>query len=380
MPDKLITEELREQISKLKAPNIAVIGGTGVGKSTLINSVFGAKLAPTGAGLPVTNKFVRYPEQDSDNDLPIVIYDSAGYEAGTELFQQKVLDFLQAKQQEGIDQQIHLVWYIINAASARVTPFEKTILDSINQQGIPAIIVLSQCDRASEEEIRKVGEALTSFNLNKVYDTIKTAASPLVIRGELICEPFGLEELVDKTSELLPKIYTDAVIAIQVVNLQAKRKVVWKYIYTAAAASFTVGASPLPGTSAALIASQTGLCIAIASVYGYKDIAEFLVSIGTVTAFNTLLTAAIGDLLGVLFPGGGVLTAGASASYIVVFGLACTAVFENMAKDNLQGKGKEEIKRYLQDSFKHEFQKYSLLRINSTEQLDIVKNNFLNPS
>jgi hypothetical protein len=51
-----------------------------------------------------------------------------------------------------------------------------------------------------------------------------------------------------------------------------------------------------------------------------------------------------------------------------------------MAKDNLQGKGREAIEKYLADNFRQEFEKYSLLRIGSVELLEIVKKNFLNPS
>jgi len=386
MPEELITDKLKEEISKLAAPNIAVIGRTGVGKSTIINSVFGANLAQTGAGLPITQYFCRYPELGSDNTMPIVIYDSPGYEAGREPeFVEMVLDFLANKQKEGTDKQIHLVWYIINASSARVELFEKEIIDKINEQHIPAIIVLSQCDRAQPEEINGVTAALKTFNLNKVYDTIEVAASPLIIKqtGKPICDPYGLDKLVFKTTELLPEIYTDAVIAMQIVSLKAKRQLVWKYISAAAAMSFATASTTIPGTPIALIASQTALCIAIASVYGYKDMAEFLVNIigtSTVTALNTFLNAVIGDLVALFIPGAGILTAGLSASYIVVFGLACNAVFEKIAKHNLHGKGREEIKKYLQDSFREEFEKNSLLRINSLEELKIVKKNFLNPS
>jgi predicted GTPase/uncharacterized protein (DUF697 family) len=391
MPEELIDEKLKKEIDKFKAPNIAVIGRTGVGKSTIINSVFGDKLAPTGAGLPITPKFYRYPSENSKISAPVVIYDSPGYEAGKEPeFVKTVSDFLtekqqeaieQQKQQEGFNSQIHLVWYIVNAASARVEPFEKEIIDKINSQKIPAIIVLSQCDRASENEIKGVEKALRDFELAKVYDILQIAASPLILpkTNKPICEPFGLNELLDKTIELLPDIYTEALIAMQMVNLKAKRTIVWRYIYTAAMTCFGGGFTPVPN-SATLLTSQISLCIGIASIYGYKEVAEFMVNIGTVATLNTLISTALGDVLGLLFPPGSVLTAAASASYIVAFGRTCTAVFEKMAQDNLQGKGKEEIKQYLQANFKQEFDRYSLLQINSSEQLKIVERDFLNPS
>jgi predicted GTPase len=381
MTEKQISDELKEQIRKLPSPNIAVIGGTGVGKSSLINAAFGRDLAKAGAGLPVTQEFCRYPADEESEDFPIYIYDSAGFEANkTTEFVNGVSSFLAQKKTEGIDKQIHLVWYVINAASARVQEFEKKIIDNINQQDIPAIIILSQCDRAKEEEINAIKEALKTFKLNNVYEVLEVAASPLIVKGKPICEPFGLQELIDQTVKLLPEILTDAVIAAQVVNLQAKRQLVWKHISVAAASSFAAQAVPVPVGVPALIAAQTGLCMSIASVYGYREVGDFLVNIGSVTAFNAVLTAAFGDFIGFFFPGAGVATAGASASYVVVFGLACNAVFEKMAKDNLQGKGREAIEKYLTDSFRQEFEKYSLLRIGSLESLEIVKKNFLNPS
>nr|WP_233709675.1 GTPase [Helicobacter salomonis] len=39
--------------------NVLVAGGTGVGKSTLINVVFGEEMARTGQGKPVTTRAIR---------------------------------------------------------------------------------------------------------------------------------------------------------------------------------------------------------------------------------------------------------------------------------------------------------------------------------
>ena len=49
-------EKVQEELENMKnrSANIIIAGKTGVGKSTLINAIFGEKLAATGIGAPVT--------------------------------------------------------------------------------------------------------------------------------------------------------------------------------------------------------------------------------------------------------------------------------------------------------------------------------------
>ena len=64
-------EEIRKRISELNKINIAVVGKTGSGKSTLINSVFGKEFAKAAVGEPVTTEFCRYTTPESP--LPYTI-------------------------------------------------------------------------------------------------------------------------------------------------------------------------------------------------------------------------------------------------------------------------------------------------------------------
>ncbi|MFK0731725.1 MAG: GTPase family protein [Gloeotrichia echinulata GP01] len=383
MAEEPVTKAVASVIEGIQAPNILVMGATGVGKSTLINAVFGSDLATVGAGLPVTQDFDVY-----SNGL-VNIYDSAGYELGKEeCFVDRILNFLAEKQQEGIDQQIHLVWYIINASSARVTIFEKKILDSTNQQEIPAIIVLSQCDRAREEEIQNVREALTSFKLNKVYDTLEIAAAPLLIRGQPICEPFGLEELVDKTIQLLPEIYTDAVRMAQIVNLKSKRELAWKFIAAAAAVTFGSAWIPIPGAiTGASWGAQESLANSIASVYGFRYGRKFFPGIVQPEfksfARGSVVGGSVGtlglDILRTLVPGpGNIIAGGTAASFIVITGLAYASAFEAMAKAHINPNDSEEINNFLSNSFPQEVKKYTDIVIKTTKDLMNVRDKFLN--
>ena len=53
-----------ECLRNVRKPNILVAGITGAGKSSLVNSIFGAKLASVGDGLPVTQCYKRFAPPD----------------------------------------------------------------------------------------------------------------------------------------------------------------------------------------------------------------------------------------------------------------------------------------------------------------------------
>ena len=82
---------IAEKIKNLNTLNIIVAGKTGVGKSTLINSVFKEKLADTGMGKPVTSHMRKITKKG----VPLAIYDTRGFELGKEVqaeVKQEVMD------------------------------------------------------------------------------------------------------------------------------------------------------------------------------------------------------------------------------------------------------------------------------------------------
>ncbi|MDR0653223.1 MAG: 50S ribosome-binding GTPase [Synergistaceae bacterium] len=63
-------------LEEMPKANIIITGKTGVGKSTLINNIFGETLAKVGAGKPVTTKVTQYTRPN----IPVSIYDTMGLE------------------------------------------------------------------------------------------------------------------------------------------------------------------------------------------------------------------------------------------------------------------------------------------------------------
>ena len=111
---------IAEKIKSLNTLNIIVAGKTGVGKSTLINSIFREKLAETGMGKPVTDHMRKLTKKG----VPLSVYDTRGFELGKDV-QDEVKHEVMSTIRNGlatkdINKAIHCIWYCINTASNRI--------------------------------------------------------------------------------------------------------------------------------------------------------------------------------------------------------------------------------------------------------------------
>ncbi|QQW92134.1 GTPase RsgA [Helicobacter pylori] len=71
-------EKMHEAIKKEKLiMNILLMGATGVGKSSLINGLFGQEVAKAGVGKPVTQHLEKYVDEEKG----LILWDTKGIEA-----------------------------------------------------------------------------------------------------------------------------------------------------------------------------------------------------------------------------------------------------------------------------------------------------------
>lgn len=226
---KMEEEEFKRKVDSLEREdlpnaNIMVAGITGVGKSTLLNAVFGSEVAATGKGRPVTEQIDEY----QSTDIPIHIWDTVGLELDSEKTKKSINAIRKtiAKKAESKDQfdRIHAIWYCINSSSHRYQGAELDFIKNLYSIGVPFIIVLTQCTaepdeiNAFEEQIREIN---TSMGMSDI-GVVQVCAQDFKMRGVTI-EAFGLDVLVDTTLKRLPDFIKGGFVAAQRVSKAQKR-------------------------------------------------------------------------------------------------------------------------------------------------------------
>ncbi|QEW04633.1 GTPase family protein [Microbacterium lushaniae] len=275
LDEKPFLDARAEAKSRYGRFNLAIIGSSGVGKSSLVNAVFGRDWAKVGTGLPVTRGVQYY------HDESLGIWDVEGFEIGSKLSPAVQLrGHLKIISERPANEQISVVWYCVNASSARLQQPEIDMIRELDAQGLPVVLVLTKVDWTKNPITgkRDVAHALKEF--------VEWLEQPVDERGEPLAIPYerviltsttdrhgkgkghGLGELVAETLALSPENDQDAFRIAQRLNLPWKRELARPVITAAATAAAAAAAVPIPVADAVALAPiQLGMMGRIAAIY-----------------------------------------------------------------------------------------------------------------
>ena len=369
--DKIAQEAINaiaDKIKNLKTLNIIVAGKTGVGKSTLINSVFREKLAETGMGKPVTDHMRKI----SKKGVPLSIYDTRGFELGKEVqaeVKKEVVDTIsKGLATQDINKAIHCIWYCINTATNRIEPEEIEWLKELSKDNqitqVPIIVVLTQS--FSKKNAAEMRQMLLDENLD-VIQVIPVLAEDYEIEDLGIAKAYGLDVLIKVMGEALPDELMDTLQNVQIVALDEKKRHAQAAVATAALAAAGEGAAPIPFSDCALLVpTQLTMIASITVIFGFdvnKSIITALLSSTIGAGGATVLGKTVVSNLLKFIPGagtvaGGAISAGTAGVITAALGEAYIGIMElvfkgDMSLDDLgTKKGKETMNTFFKEQLK----------------------------
>lgn len=338
--DDKFREAWSQQAEEIGRFNLAIFGKTGVGKSTLINAIFGADVAPTGIGEPVTMENHLYLHDGGF----LGVLDTRGLEIGqdSDALIAELGAYLAAMRKQPLSDQIHIAWYCVRATDRRFEDTEADFIRRLSKLGLPVVAVLTQVPSR---------DGVTHTDAVALSDHIAELALPIVGGRPILVmaagDDFtgqvahGLRELVEATFRVAPEGVERAFIAAQKVDLDRKRKQAHDVVRAAAAAALTVGAIPIPVADASvLIPIQLGMMARVAAIYGVKVETATLAAAVATTAASAAGRAAVVGLLK-LIPGagtiiGGTISAAIASSFTLAMGYAWAVVCGELTQGRLR--------------------------------------------
>lgn len=334
--DEQFEAQFTELKNEIKNPNILILGQTGAGKSSLINTIFGKNIASVSGTKPQTRGFQIY----SDPEIPINIIDSEGYELGnTSTFKSMIDEFLN-QNFDSLKDQIHLAWYCISVSSARVLPYDIENLSFLAEKNIPVCVVLTQCDNDTPE-------GSTAKSLQKIVTDRFGERIPCfqVSNDEEINKELNIDDLIEWSQNSLSEenLRLGFVVA-QKKNLAIKQDNAESRIKFYGASAATIGATPIPVSDAVLLtALQVKMCADIFAIYGLDNtISSTVKNVISGQVVSLLGKTLAGNLIkfipGIGSVGGALINATVATSITVSMGYAISRLTKKCIENKLTGK------------------------------------------
>ncbi|WRC77854.1 50S ribosome-binding GTPase [Helicobacter pylori] len=369
-------EKMCEVIKKEKPiMNILLMGATGVGKSSLINGLFGKEMAKVGIGKSVTQHLEKYV----DGEKGLILWDTKGIEARD---YQNTMESLKKEMEDSfktLDEKrvIDVAYLCVKETSSRVEEREKELLNLTKEWNIPTIVIFTNTqekagDAFVKEAQRVINEEWGFGGFVKAYVRVNSVA--FSFRGiEVPIE--GLKELVDETKKCLidaKKNKQNHFLLIQKANIKARKQAMIDesktIIHVASGTAGVAGIIPIPFSDALAIAPiQAGMIYKMNDAFGVKmedSVAASLITglLGVTAVAQVGRTLANGLLK--FIPGVGSVAGGATAAVITEgIGFAYLKVLKKCFNDETG-----EVKLPAMDTIKSLF-KESYLSLDTIKKL-----------
>ncbi|MEG5460796.1 YcjF family protein [Enterobacter kobei] len=347
-----INSIMNDAVKDMPVANIIVIGKTGVGKSSLINSVFRGEFAKTGVGKPVTENIKVIKKAG----VPLQIIDTQGLEvADYEKTKLSIESYInEHNNSEQSENYVHLAWLCINDTGKRYENAELDIAKYLISKGVPIIVVLTKTNSFKNNEFAdEVKKAFKSYS----HAVCLTRAVPEVIYDEDETDEVlgtrkvrGIDELIQVSYEVIPeaqkKAFSNALSVKNKKALEIKKEQASKEVLAATALAATAAATPVPFSDAfTLVPIQVAMIAKISYTFGMDVSKTALTTMvtsligagGAVFVGRTIVTGLLKMIPGVGSVVGGAISATTAGAITKVLGDAYVLVLYNLAAESKTG-------------------------------------------
>ncbi|MBN8882129.1 MAG: DUF697 domain-containing protein [Salana multivorans] len=333
-------EEYHKQDLEIGRFNLAIFGKTGVGKSTLLNAIFGEDVAATGIGEPVTKGSRLYLDRVGGH---LGILDTQGLEVGkdTKELITELDTVLKQTRKQPLSEQLHVAWYCVRGMDRRFEDSEADFIRRLAALGLPVVMVFTQVpmrDGQYHPDALALADQVLARGLpivdNRVFFTF---AQPDPFTGQ---GTHGLHDLLDATFRVVPQGAFAALVAAQAIDSGAKARSARTTIASAVTAAAAAAAIPIPFADATLLVPiQLGMMARIGQIYRISfDRAAILSTLATTAATQGGRAAFTGLIK--MVPGagsvvGGLIGAGVASTFTYAMGQAWVVVCQRAAAGQL---------------------------------------------